>query len=325
MKSNRTFSNKGGTERYGRASDIRGLSVARRRVLNIWFAIAVGLTVGPRAGTLAGPAKVRRQYVAGRFGHVHLHCAGKVREGGRAPLICMHMSPFSALIYEPLLSIMGADRFAVAVDTPGFGLSDPTPSQPSIVDYANAMGDVIDVLGLGQVDVMGYHTGSETCIELARQRPKQIRRIVMVSAPHWTEEERVSRLNSAQAPEIHEDGSHLTEWWQESVYWSMEGRTLDMLARVFPARVRNPHIMHWGHRAAYGYSLQEMLPEVDKPILVLNPEDDLWDRTPLIRPYLRHSASRIQDLPGWNHGFLDVKTVETAELLKAFLDGPLGL
>jgi len=301
------------------------VSFARRRLLTIWFAIAVGLTAGPRAGMLSGPVKVRRQYVDGRFGHTHLYRAGKVQEDSRVPLICMHMSPFSARIYEPLLSIMGMDRFAVAVDTPGFGLSDSPPSQPSIADYANAMGDVIDALGLGRVDVMGYHTGSETCIELARQRPKQIRRIVMVSAPHWTEEERVLLLSSAQAPEIHEDGIHLTEWWQESVYWSMEGRTLDMLARVFPARVRNPHIMHWGHRAAYGYSLQKMLPEVDKPILVLNPEDDLWEKTPFIRPYLRHSASRIQDLPGWNHGFLDVKTIETANLLKAFLDAPLDL
>ena len=54
--------------------------------------------------------------------------------------------------------------------------------------------------------------------------------------------------------------------------------------------------------------------------MVLNPEDDLWDQTPRIKPLLTQEGSRFLDLPGWAHGFLDIKTVETAEIVRGFLD-----
>jgi hypothetical protein len=60
--------------------------------------------------------------------------------------------------------------------------------------------------------------------------------------------------------------------------------------------------------------------EVDKPILVLNPEDDLVEQTARIKPLLRYPQSRFVDLPGWAHGLLDVKTDETAAIAHGFLD-----
>ena len=103
--------------------------------------------------------------------------------------MCLHMSPNSGRIYEAILEAMGTDRTALAPDMPGFGESDPPTAPPEIADYARTAAHVADTLGLKQIDVMGYHTGSETCIELALQRPDLVRRIVQISCPVFTDDE----------------------------------------------------------------------------------------------------------------------------------------
>ena len=78
------------------------------------------------------PAKIRRAYVNGPYGQMHVRIAG----GGRAyrPLICFHLSPLSGVVYENWISEMGRDRMAVAIDTPGYGMSDHPPQPPTIAE-----------------------------------------------------------------------------------------------------------------------------------------------------------------------------------------------
>ena len=125
---------------------------------------------------------IKRAYCTGPEGQIHYRIAEPPRASA-APLLCMHQSPHSGLIFEPLLRAMGADRRTIAPDTPGFGYSDPPAAPPEIADYAGAMIAVLDQLGIEQADVMGYHTGAATAAELALNYPKRVRHVVMVSAP----------------------------------------------------------------------------------------------------------------------------------------------
>ena len=262
---------------------------------------------------------VERQYVDSRFGQSHLYRAGPVEQSGHPPLMCFHMSPWAAVYYEAFLAEMARDRLALAVDTPGFGNSDAPPEPPGIPDYAAAMGDVVDALGLETLDVMGDHTGAKVAVELARQRPRQVRRIIMLSLAVWTDEE-ISHRREEGPHQIDEEGSHLVSSWQQMVKIGMQGRSLEMLGRVFYARHLHHKTAHWGHRAAAAYRPKEVLLELNKPIMVLNPEDDLWEITPRVKPFLKHPESHVHDLPGWGYGFLDVKTAEVGKLARAFLD-----
>jgi pimeloyl-ACP methyl ester carboxylesterase len=263
---------------------------------------------------------VRRAYVDGRYGQMHVRIAEPAHPGARRPLLLFHMSPYSGFVYETFAAEMGRDRPAIAIDTPGFGASDPPPALPEIGDYAAAMGDVMDALAFRDVDLMGYHTGSKIALELALQRPRQVRRIVMVSAAIFTPDELAAHKAMYAAEEVTEDGSHLVHWWNTSLRWRMTGVTKEAVAEKFAVRMANPAISWWGHRAAFNYLTAEALPKVAQPILVLNPEDDLWEFTPRARGLFRHPASRIHDLPGWSHGFLDLKTAEAAALVRGFLD-----
>jgi pimeloyl-ACP methyl ester carboxylesterase len=264
-------------------------------------------------------ASIERQYVDSRFGQSHLYRAGPLEKSGHPPLMCFHMSPWAAVYYEPLLAEMGQDRLALAVDTPGFGNSDAPPSAPSIGDFAAAMGDVADGLGLKTFNVLGDHTGAKVALELARQRPDQVQRIIMLSLAVWTDEEIAHR--SSEGPHaVPENGDHLVSSWASMVEMSMPERSLDRLGEIFYARHLHHKTAHWGHVAAAGYRAKDALGEVKQPIMILNPEDDLYRITPRAKQFLTHPESHIRDLPGWGYGFLEVKVAEVAALAREFLD-----
>jgi pimeloyl-ACP methyl ester carboxylesterase len=290
--------------------------------------IAAGAPVVAEAASQVAPPTLdspmpdvlsRRGYVDGRFGQIHYRVAQPRTPRGKRALIAFHLSPYSGAIYDTILPVLGRDRVAVAPDTPGFGLSDPPRSRPTIADYAAAMGDLIDRLGVTDVDLLGYHTGSEIAVELALQRPRTVHRIVMIAAPLFREAELPERRALYGAKPFDADGTQIAAWFKSSMQWSMPGRTPDMLASVFGDRLRHPDISWWGHAAVYDYPLAERLPRVTAPILLLCPDDDLKPFTPRARPLL-NARSVYRDLPGWSHGFLDVKTEEAARMFRAFFD-----
>jgi pimeloyl-ACP methyl ester carboxylesterase len=261
---------------------------------------------------------VRRGYADGRFGQMHYRMTESDSNGSAPPLICLHQSPYSGRVFSRFIGAMGTDRVAVAPDTPGFGDSDPPPSTPGIEDYAGAIGDLVDRFGFESVDLMGYHTGSMIAVELGLQRPELVRGIVMISAPIFTPEEIPERRELFGPVVISRDGSHLADKWRSAVKWAMPGRSLESVAEQFPDAVRRPDISWWGHYAAYGYPLADRLPRIDKRLLLLNPEDDVHERT--LRAEGLLANGRIHELPGWGHGFLELHADETAALVRGFLD-----
>lgn len=264
----------------------------------------------------------RRHYVDGAFGQMHLRIAGEGAPG-RPPLVCFHLSPLSSRLYEPLLDRLAAEgRQALAIDTPGFGMSDPPPAPPSISDYSRAMAGAMDALGIrGPADLMGYHTGSMIAADLAAAQPDKVRRLVLVSAPIFTEAERqqLRQLYGPTPPKL--DGSHLVERWHSFVHHYLgRGLDLDKVADLFPERLLGRATSWWGHNAAFSFAPDMRLPEVEQPMLVLNPGDDLHMQTLRAGPLIRNG--RILEMPGWGHGFLDGFTEDAVRLVTSFLDSP---
>ena len=117
---------------------------------------------------------IYRNYVNLKSGQVHIRMSGK-EKNDRKPLVCFHLSPVSGIIFEKLMMEMGQDRLIIAPDTPGFGMSDYISSEPTIHDYAKIMRDLINKLNIKNLDIMGYHTGSKICVELANLIQERIK------------------------------------------------------------------------------------------------------------------------------------------------------
>ncbi len=259
---------------------------------------------------------VRKGYADGQFGQVHYRVAGIQTD--RTPLLLLHPSPLSGLVWDRFMPAMAEDRLVVAPDTPGFGESAPPQSEPEIEDYAAAMVAFAAQMNLSKVDVMGYHTGSLTAVELAARHPDLVDKIVMISATVFTEQERDAFRKQYATQTIDEKGAELSTRWEWIKSFWRDDPDPAKRWEVFLEGQRHHTVSHWGHRAAFNYDMEGALRTATKPILILNPEDDLWEYTPRAAPLLQNG--RVHDLPGWTHGFLDAHTAAVAKLVRTFLD-----
>lgn len=266
---------------------------------------------------------IRKAYVEVEHGQVHVRIAGSA-DSGATPLVCLHMSPASGVIYEKFMAEAGESRQVIAIDTPGYGMSDSFDTMPEIGDYARVIAQTVEALGLDSIDLMGYHTGSLISLELSRTRPDLVRRVATISMPLFTEAELVEFRELYNPESVFTlDGEKLKERWLWYVEFFRVGtvNTIEDAARFFISRLSGGADHWWGHRAAFAYDVAAAAREVDVPMLILNLDDDLREHTPRVMEHLRHAE--LADCPQWSHGLLDSHSADVAQLVTSYLDDDL--
>ncbi|MBM3505967.1 MAG: alpha/beta hydrolase [Alphaproteobacteria bacterium] len=263
---------------------------------------------------------VRRHYVEGRWGQLHFYRAAPERPS-RRPLVCFHLSPSSARMYEPFIAEMGRDRLAVAVDTPGYGGSDAPPRPPdSLGEYSAALGDLLDALKLESVDLFGAHTGSRLAVELAHQRPKQIHRLILFGAAVYTEAERAAQQRTyVETPrDTAITGAYLARRWDGWCSWRWPGVSDAMVLRSYVASLDNFERSWWAHNTVFRHDMGARLKALAQETMVLCCKDDIYEPTQRAKDWI--NRGRYVERADWGHWFLEVKTAEAADLARGFLD-----
>ena len=152
-------------------------------------------------------------------------------------------------------------------------------SRPAIVDYAAAIGDFLENMRFRQIDVLGYHTGSLIAAELAVTRPKQVRRVVLVSVPLLTEAERDS-LSAfpllLRPPRTGRTSRVNGSGWRIP---TDPGAPLELVTDAFVEKLRNGLHPAWLTHAALQYPVRERLSLITQQVLLIRPRDELWDAT----------------------------------------------
>jgi pimeloyl-ACP methyl ester carboxylesterase len=273
-------------------------------------------SVSNRSG--GGEPRVRRGYFESRYGQLHVHNAippgGGFEEG--TPLLCLHQTGSSGYVFARFLALAGRDRSVYAPDIPGFGESDAPPARPAITDYAAAVGDFLDTMRFRQIDLLGYQSGTLIAAEMAIARPKQIRRVVMVSVPVLNDNERDTLRRGSSVPA--EDGSHLIAEWKRTLETYGTGVPLEMRARAFADRLRGGVQVSWALAATQQYATRDRLALVTQSVLVLRPKDDFYEATGRAREAL--PKARFVDLEQGNSLF-EVAAEVVTESTKDFLRG----
>ena len=256
-----------------------------------------------------------RSYLPGPFGQVHLRTAGE-REA--PPLMLLHMSPKSSRSFAEVMGpLAAAGRYVVAPDYPGYGESDPVPGGEAVTveAYARSCWAVADALGLGRLDLAGHHTGSKVAVEMAHQRPGDVRRVVLIAAAILTPEEQASFAASYQPVPLDEAGTRFRRMWDLIVQHRGPGMTLEHMAEALSDNLRGGERYEDGHHAAFAYNavFAERAAALPHPVLVLNPKDDLWTITPRARDLF--ADVRVEDHPEWGHGFLSAYPEDAARAI----------
>ncbi len=217
---------------------------------------------------------------------------GYRRFGTGPAVVLLHASPRSSAALVPL-GLRLADRFTVfALDTPGFGWSDPLPlDRPDAQDYAAALVEAFDALGLDRVPVYGSHTGAAIAVAAAVARPDRVSCLALDGYAAFDPATQAEFLASYLAPiEPQWDGTHLAWLW---------GRVKDQFTvfpwhwRAQPARLGRPlaplgllqavvqdflaagdHYRH-AYAAAFRYDHVAGLRAVQVPVVAMARSDDL--------------------------------------------------
>ena len=146
--------------------------------------------------------------VGGR--QVHYRHAGQ-----GAPVVMLHPSPLSSSAVWPIGEALAKHFEVFALDTPGYGASDPLP-QPakSLADYLPALAATLDGLGLQRICLYGCATGAQIAIEFAKQYPQRCALLVLDTAGHIAADE-CEQIVRDYFPDVtpQADGRHLVTLW----------------------------------------------------------------------------------------------------------------
>lgn len=213
---------------------------------------------------------LQRGFVNTPKGQIHYAMAGQGE-----PIILLHQTPRSWDEYRDVLPIIGEKYWAIAMDTVGFGDSYKPKNEGSIEEYAQGVISFLDAMSIERVSIVGHHTGGVIAIEVAASYPERVDKLVLSSTPYLDAEERERR--KSQFPignfELKEDGSHLFELWRRRMPFYPKNRP-DLLTRFVIDALKVGGRMEEGHRAVSKYKMEDKVPLIKAPTLVLTGTED---------------------------------------------------
>ena len=226
-----------------------------------------------------------RDFIATGCGRLHYASCGS-----GFPVLLLHQTPRSWNEYREVLPLLGRDYRAIAMDTVGFGDSDPLPEN-SIEHWAAAAFALLDALEIPRAAVVGHHTGAVIALEMAASRPQRVAALALSSMSCIDAERRAAHAGKRviDAAERRADGGHLLDLWRSRQPYYPPG-DVALLERFLIDALKAGPLAEEGHRVVNRYRMEERLSLIACPTLVIAADAD---------PHAYPSAARVAAaLPG---------------------------
>lgn len=267
---------------------------------------------------------VLREFINTPAGQIHIRKAGTYNPR-KTPVFCFHQSPQSSFVYADILPYLGAERLAVACDTPGFGESfrpimPAGKAHPQIGEYANWLADVPRLMALKQIDVVGMFTGSAVAVEMQRRFPALIRRMVLIG-PALFEEDQRKQMYANAWPSIPEaSGAFLQKEWAKVMERYPKNMPFEKKFNLFNEYYRGGMNAIYGEQAVNSYDMRGRLPGVTVPVLVIEPDGSFGRGEDAVA--LLKDAQYIRAAGKAGLGLLQTEPEWVATQILSFLDAP---
>lgn len=255
---------------------------------------------------------------------------------GTVPLVFFQHFRGNLDNWDPaLVDDIAAEREVVLFDASGVGLS--TGSVPtSFAEFGRDALAFVDALGLAEADLFGFSIGGFVAQEVALQRPRLVRRMVLAgTGPRggremhsWTSGPHAHAMKDVQGAE-----DILYLFFGPST--ASQAKGMEFVSRIFTRTedrdttpdlaVRDAQaaaIIDWGVRDTAALARLE---SIHAPTLVANGDDDIM--VPTVNSYLLAGHlpdARLTIYPDANHGFLFQYPHEFATEVNAFLAAPVS-
>lgn len=217
-----------------------------------------------------------------------------------------------------------SERGFVMFDMPGTGES-PDPSVPyNPFTMSWTAKQILDQLGLDQVDVMGVSWGGAMAQHFALQHPKVTRRLVLVATTPGMlmVPGNPAALTKMANPRRYVDPKFMNEHFM-TLYGGMTKRPGSKAEHIGRLKPPSPRGYFYQLLAMLGWTSLPALPFLGKETLVMMGDQD--QIVPLINGRILASMipnARLEVFEGGGHLFLLTHADESVAVLREFLDGP---
>ncbi len=228
----------------------------------------------PAAEEAPSMRRTEHQFFATSLGEVHF-----VDSGPRAdvPVVLLHQTPRSIDEYREVIPILAASYRTVAIDNPGYGCSEKPPRQPTVEEYADVVVALLDHIGVAKAHLVGHHTGAILAIDVAARAPERVASLVLSGPPYMNAEMREMLHRISVQWRVQEDGSHMLEKWEKFFSWTPDPAVVH---RVVTDLLRAGKTSEYGHFACADYRMEDTLPLVKAPALVIIGSNDFFAKDP---------------------------------------------
>jgi len=243
--------------------------------------LLAGFSAGPAANAAdtwrgAGVLAGGKGYAQTPMGQVHYRDIGP--RDAKIPLLLIHQAWMSMIEFAEIQNDLAALGVrSIAVDTPGYGMSDPAPGQPTIQDLAENLIPVLDDLKIKRVIVVGHHTGSLIAASFAAHHPDRVAALVLHGNPFFTKQE---ALNALAKPDFDRtpkpDGSNFSAFFSYDVpgdpHPQTEANLRSRTWMLLSMYMMGPDIGHW---AVYHYDMTADAKAIRAPTLIITDAHDM--------------------------------------------------
>jgi pimeloyl-ACP methyl ester carboxylesterase len=264
---------------------------------------------------------IRRGYLDAPTGQVHFRVAGPA---AGAPLVLLHQSPLSSTQFDAVLPGLADRGFrALALDMPGFGMSDAAPGEASLEDYVAILPAALGDFGWSSAAFVGHHTGAVVAAMFAAAQPGRVQRLVLNGFPLLTQAEREHFATFYFGPkEPRVDGSHLLVAWENRLR-STPGWTDIRLMHRYTVEALHRGDTNWrAFPLVLGADLESVLMRLSVPTLLMtNTGEDLYESTRRARA-LRPRFFDWSELQGGSHDIVDEQPANWLDAVAGWLCSP---
>ncbi|MCB0036663.1 MAG: alpha/beta hydrolase [Anaerolineales bacterium] len=204
-----------------------------------------------------------------------------------------------------------------AIDLPGHHKS-PRPSCHTIAQYATAVSEFVEAMGLQQVVVLGHSMGGAIAQQLAITPPAWLSGLILVgSAPQMP-------VSPAILEQIHTDfpavADFITKYgWAKQTKSLLKGMGRKMLLE------QDPDVVYHDFYACNQFDVRAEVAQIQLPTLIIGGQYDRM--TPLKQSNYLHEqikGSQLVIIEGAGHHLMLEKPREVAQVVETFVKGLLA-
>jgi pimeloyl-ACP methyl ester carboxylesterase len=115
------------------------------------------------------------------FRVIHGHRRAFILTGQGPAVLLIHGIGDSSVTWRSIIPQLARTHTVIAPDLLGHGASDKPRADYSIAGYANAMRDLLSVLGIERATVVGHSLGGGVAMQFAYQYPERCERVALVA------------------------------------------------------------------------------------------------------------------------------------------------